>query len=345
MTYDEKLAITIEAINEARQFTRKDYFTKLHIGTGNVLSRIPLTQLHDILLQLQDDDKIIKVVELPTELKPLTSQTSDMLDGKKAYFLIDVLEKFDDWLENYLMKQKTELANLDYINLLRIYDIVLDINEQIQLTNKASVSIHLLPPLVRFSALFPSDTIGMRDKYCENRRNSLKYLKEKGIIDGFDPNSNLHRRDTVVIIFLKLSKFNEFYKKIKSEYIKRNKTTDKDEKPKTENLKTDPKKVTYNPQKGELDIEGKKVKFKKESFRAKLLELLLKDYKSRKEEWSCDEVIEIIEGITDLDLIKEKQKKLYPACDGLTKHIASKIGVNDLLIFNKTTVRINPKYF
>jgi len=41
---------------------------------------------------------------------------------------------------------------------------------------------------------------------------------------------------------------------------------------------------------------------------------------------------------------KENKNKFYPACDGLTKHIASKIGVNDLLIFNKSTVQINPKY-
>lgn len=263
--------------------------------------------------------------------------------------MVDILDVFDDWYESYLMKQKTGLENIDYINMLRIYDLVLDINEQIQLTNKTTVSIHLLPSLIRFSALFPADTIGMRDKYCETRWDSLKYLKEKGFIDEFKHNSAFHRWDTVVTVTLKLSKFDEFYRKIREEYVKRNKSNDKkEEKPKTESLKIDPKKVTtkvtYNAQKGELDIEGKKVKFKKDSFRAKLLELLLKDDKSRKKEWSWDEVIEAIEDTKDEELTKENKNKFYPACDGLSKHIASKIGVNDLLIFNKSTVQINPKY-
>ena len=94
----------------------------------------------------------------------------------------------------------------------------------------------------------------------------------------------------------------------------------------------------------EMSVESKKVKFKKESFRAKLLELLLKDDKSRKKEWSWDEVIEEIEDTKDKEATTENKKKFYPACDGLSKFIAQKIGVNDLLIFNKSTVQINPKY-
>ncbi len=147
---------------------------------------------------------------------------------------------------------------------------------------------------------------------------------------------------------MKLSKFDDFYRKIRDEYVKRNKADRKEEKPKTDDLKIDTKKmvvkVTYNPQKGELDIEGKKVKFKKDSFRAKLLELLLKDDKSRKKEWSWDEVIEAIEDTKDEELTKENKNKFYPACDGLSKFIAQKTGVNDLLTFTKSTVQINPKY-
>ncbi|QHO63164.1 hypothetical protein [Candidatus Chazhemtobacterium aquaticus] len=93
MTYEEKLNITVEAINEARQFTSKEYFTKLRLGTGNGLSRIDLGQLHDILLQLEQDEKIIKIEDTPTALKSLTNKTSDIMNagGNKNYFLIDVL--------------------------------------------------------------------------------------------------------------------------------------------------------------------------------------------------------------------------------------------------------------
>jgi len=345
MTYEEKLDLLINELAEAKKRTRIGQPAKIFVTKqSELVKKIIPQEIHELLLQLQDDEKILTIKEIPTDLKTGWEVNLEKID----YFLVDILDVFDDWYESYLMKQKTGLESIDYINMLRIYDVVLDINEQIQLTNKTTISIHLLPSLVRFSALFPADTIGMRDKYCETRWDSLKYLKEKGFIDEFKHNSAFHRWDTIVTVTLKLSKFDEFYRKIKDEYVKRNKTDRKEEKPKTNNLKIDTKKVaikvTYDPQKGELDIEGKKVRLNKDSFRAKLLELLLKDDKSRKKEWSWDEVIEAIEDTKDEELTKENKNKFYPACDGLTKHIASKTGVNDLLIFNKSTVQINPKY-
>ncbi len=345
MTYEEKLDLLINELAEAKKRTRIGQPAKIFVTKqSELVKKIIPQEIHELLLQLQDDEKILTIKEIPTDLKTGWEVNLEKID----YFLVDILDVFDDWYESYLMKQKTGLESIDYINMLRIYDVVLDINEQIQLTNKTTVSIHLLPSLVRFSALFPADTIGMRDKYCETRWDSLKYLKEKGFIDEFKHNSAFHRWDTIVTVTLKLSKFDEFYRKIKDEYVKRNKTDRKEEKPKTNNLKIDTKKVaikvTYDPQKGELDIEGKKVRLIKDSFRAKLLELLLKDDKSRKKEWSWDEVIEAIEDTKDEELTKENKNKFYPACDGLSKHIASKTGVNDLLAFTKSTVQINSKY-
>lgn len=346
MTYEEKLDLIIAELVEAKKRSRIGQSGKIFISKQSELTKKIIPQeAHELLLQLQDDEKIITIKEIPTDLKSGWEVEINKID----YFLIDFLDTFDGWYEGYLMKQKTGLENIDYINMLRVYDVVLDINEQVQLTNETIVTIHLLPSLIRFSALFPADSIGLRDKYCETRWDSLKYLKEKGVIDDFKHNDALHRWQTTVSVTLKLSKFDDFYKKIQDEYVKRNKATDEKEvKPKTDSLKIDPAKittkVTYNAQNGELDIEGKKVKLNKDSFRAKLLELLLKDDKSRKKEWSWDEVIEAIEDTKNEELTKENKNKFYPACDGLSKHIASKTGVNDLLTFTKSTVQINAKY-
>lgn len=343
MSYEKKLDLVVEAVAEAIKATRKGQSTTLYINATNGLDQLDREEIRNILLQLQDENAL-KLNPKTNRLLPLSQQPAS-----PGYLLLDILEGFDDWYESYLMKQKTGLESIDYINMLRIYDVVLDINEQVQLTNKTTVTIHLLPPLIRFSVLFPADSIGLRDKYCETRWDSLKYLKEKDIISDFKHNEGLHRWQTTVTVSLRLSKFDEFYKKIRDEYVKRNKAEDEKEKnPKDEILKIDPAKViakvTYNAQKGELDIEDKKVKLKKDSFRAKLLELLLKDDKSRKKEWSWDEIIEKLEGILDENLLKESKKKFYPACDGLAKFIAQKTGVNDLLLFNKSTAQINPKY-
>ncbi len=345
MTYEEKLDLVVKAIVEAKKLAYRGRLTYLYLNSANGLEKLNPKEIYNILSKLGDDEKIFSIHDTPSSaLHSSLSGVPQNID----YFSLEMSETFDNWFENYLMGQKTDLENIDYINMLRIYDVVLDINEQVQLTNKTTVTIHLLPHLVRFSVLFPADSIGFRDKYCETRWDSLKYLREKGVIDNFKHNEGLHRWQTTVSVSLKLSRFDDFCKAIRDEYVKRNKSNDEDEKPEATPTKIDPKKVlakvTYDQQKGELNIEDKKVKFKRDSFRAKLLELLLKDDKSRKKEWSCDEVIETIEGITDLDLLKENQKKFYSACDGLSKHIASKTGVNDLLTFNKSTVQINPKY-
>jgi len=341
MTYEQKLDLIVNALIEARKATRKGQSTTLHINTTNGLDSLEREEIRNILLQLQDENAL-KVNSKTNRLLPLNQQPTNA-----GYFFLEILDGFDDWYEGYLMRKKTELENIYYINILRIYDVVLDINDQIQLRNKTTVYIHLIPSIIRFKALFPADTSGLRDEYCENRWGSIEYLKEKGIITDYSHSQD--GWDTVVTVSFLLSKFDDFYKKIQDEYVKRNNNSDeKEEKPKTESLKIDPTKVktkvSYNAQKGELDIEGKKVQFKKESFRAKLLELLLRDDKTRKKEWSWDEVIEIIEDTRDEEPNIKSKNKFYPACDGLTKHIASKISVNDLLIFNKSTVQINPKY-
>lgn len=224
MTYEEKLDIVVEAIREAKQFTRKDCLTKLYWGNGNGLSRVGLDATYDILLQLQDDEKIIKVDKKKTSQGDF-DQTVYIQDGTKNYFLIDVLdETFENWYETYLLNKKTSVSNLDYINMLRVYDVVLDINEQIQLTHKTTVYFPLIPSVIRFRALFPADTIGLRDEYCQNRLNSLVYLKEKGAITDFSQNAQ--NWDTTVTASLVLSKFDDFYKVMMAEYVKRNKKED-----------------------------------------------------------------------------------------------------------------------
>lgn len=353
MTYEEKLDKVVFKLKEERELTRKGRKTKVTFEDTS-FTKISIADSCKVLLKLQDDERAVKILDA---LQPIETVSTEQIisptddDDYEAVEVISVEldEAFDEWYEKYLMKGKTSLENLDYINMLRVYDTVLDINEQIQLTNKTKVYIHLLPSLIRFNVLFPADTIGMRDKYCETRWDSLKYLKEQGVIEEFNHNNAFHRWETVVTISLKLSTFENFFGKIKDKYAEHNKAVaEKEDKPKVENLKIDPKKVmekvSYNAQKGELDITGKKVKLKKDSFRAKLLELLLKNEESRKREWSWDEVIEAIEGTLDQELTKENKSKFYPACDGLSKHIASKTGTNDLLIFNKSTVQLNSKY-
>lgn len=342
MTYEEKLDLLINEIFEARKRSRSGQPVKIFITKQTeLIKKIILQEVYELLLKLQDDEKILTVQEIPTVLK--TGWDVDI--DKIEYFSIEILTSFNVWYESYLLAQKRRLDNIDFINLLKIYDVVLDIEQQLQIEGSSTIHIPSLPQLVRFQLLFPIDSIGNRRNYQDYRWEGIKFLFQRGIvtehkyIDDYLGYGSIKMR-------VDIPKFNPFLKEITEQYRSRNKS-DKTSRQANENKPATSKKdqlVNYNSKKGELDIEGKKVKFKKDSFRAKLLELLLKDEKSRKKEWSWDEVIEAIEDTKDHNLTKEKKKKFYPACDGLSKHIASKTGVNDLLLFNKSTVQINPKY-
>lgn len=235
MTYEKKLDLIINAIVEAKKATRKEQSTTLYLNSTNGLDRLELDEIREILLQLQDEN-VLKLNPKTNRLLPIEQQPIN-----PSYLFLDILEDFDSWYENYLMRQKTGLENIDYMNILKIYDVVLDINEQLQLANQTTVTIDLLPHLVRFSILFPTDSIGFRDKYCEFRWNSLKHLKQKGVIDDFKLNEGLHRWQSTITVSLKLSKFDDFYKEIRDEYVKRNKENYGNEKLQTTTTKIDKK--------------------------------------------------------------------------------------------------------
>ncbi len=348
MTYEEKLDLLINELAEAKKCTRIGQPVKIFVTKqSELVKKIIPQEIHELLLQLQDDEKILTIKEIPTDLKTGLEMDINKID----YFLIEIHDTFNSWYEGYLLKQKSKPENLEWLNLLKILDVCSDIDQQLQMTRNTAVTIPSFPyPYIgRFLELFPYDSIGTRKSYQQHRWEGAQYLLREGIAleANYDNDDVLGYGN--IELRVDLIKFDDFYKAIKNEFEKRQKSFEADKgKGETDNLKIDSSKVkslvSYNPQKGELDIEGKKVRLNKDSFRAKLLELLLKDDKSRKKEWSWDEVIEAIEDTKDKELTKENKNKFYPACDGLSKHIASKTGVNDLLIFNKSTVQINPKY-
>ena len=107
--------------------------------------------------------------------------------------------------------------------------------------------------------------------------------------------------------------------------------------------KTDKTSWSYDPSTGILSINGKPVQFKKNNFRAKVLELLTKNSRNINKKWSWDEIYEAIERKrTEEKLGKEEQDKVYYACEGITEQIATKSGVTEFLLFDTNTARINP---
>ena len=115
----KELDLILKAIVEAREFTRKGHEVHVDISGNNGLCTIYPDRLIDILLILQDDEKILKI-----KVSPEWSYRPDTMDLDTAivltdmggdfpigYFTVDILEGFDEWCADYWAKRKNSLEN------------------------------------------------------------------------------------------------------------------------------------------------------------------------------------------------------------------------------------------
>jgi hypothetical protein len=111
------------------------------------------------------------------------------------------------------------VADLTGDNFLAIYDVGLDIRQELQMTEEPTIP--LLQPAVKFSALLPMDSINMRDRYCDLRWKATGLLKKQGIIREFRLLEGLHRWQGRLKIYCDANKVNSFMKIMDSEFTRR----------------------------------------------------------------------------------------------------------------------------
>lgn len=97
----------------------------------------------------------------------------------------------------------------------------------------------------------------------------------------------------------------------------------------------------YDPNNAVFTVNSKKVNLRKESFRAKMLELITKNQKNIKKIWYWDEIAEKIEKLKDEEKLKNK---IYETGRDINEIIASKTGITNFLIVKTQTIQINPVY-
>lgn len=329
MTYEEKLDIIVKAIIEARKATINGQSTKLYINDNNGLNQVGKEEVQDILQKLQVEEKILSLNYIINRLLPMTQQPKNV-----GFLLLDIHDSFDNWYVNYQIRQKGKIENLSEANFKTISALLEQIKDQFQFSQSDKFIFSFVSSTYDIEGYDGRDIDELTNGYLK----ALEYLKKIGILKDY-----LHTEMSLdAEITLNLSTFLETMDKIKK--IKQAKEIIKPTKPITSTSIGKTSKAAYDSNKGVLSINDKIVKLNKDSFRAKLVELILKDEKSKKKEWSWDEVIEVIEGTKDKEFTKENKNKFYPACDGLSKHIALKTSINDFLLYTKSTVQLNPKY-
>ena len=241
MTCEEKLDKIVEKLKEERDLTREGHKTKVTF-TDKSFTKVRIQETCKILLQLKDDEGVVEIIDAlqPVETvlaeQILSPSDDDNYEGVEI-IIVEVGEDFDDWYISYVLQQKSQPKNLDWLNLLKVLDVCDDIDKQLQITGKPDLSIESFPyPYIgRFIELFPQDNIGTRKSYQQYRWEGTQYLCKEGIALEVEYENNDALGYGAIKIKVDLSKFVGFYKKLQEEYKKRFET----------NSKSDPKRTIH----------------------------------------------------------------------------------------------------
>lgn len=143
ITSNEKLDWIIKALYEAKLITAGSDNIRVYPRNSKNLNKLEVTEISTVLHKLEADDKILEVIFT-------AKRNYNYID---SYFEIKLLNGFDAWYNKWILEKKSSLENLDYINLLKIYDVVLDIDQTLQIMGKTEIMIPALPHLVHYAGL------------------------------------------------------------------------------------------------------------------------------------------------------------------------------------------------
>lgn len=101
---NRQLSIIVNAVQSARELANSDDEVALYLSESNELAKFHPEEVGNILNRLEKDEKVIKIIHRYGDTMSSTLATEGegvRLKYKKfEYFLIKVLDNFDEWLKN-----------------------------------------------------------------------------------------------------------------------------------------------------------------------------------------------------------------------------------------------------
>lgn len=94
--------------------------------------------------------------------------------------------------------EKGWIEKLANENFLAVYDVLLDIRNEMEITEKPRIP--LWQSIIKFPVLAPMDSIWHRDRYCEYRWKAVELLKRKKVIKEFKYLQGEHRWKSKIAI-------------------------------------------------------------------------------------------------------------------------------------------------
>lgn len=337
----EKIWTIVYKINQAREITPKGKPCRISIDT--ITPKISQQDADYIFEKLEEDEKVIKIISIPVKAMPNPKL------GEDAYnYVFEVLPSFEKYRDELYAQYSFGVDSLNDFNFLKIYDVVLDIKEELELTDGNKIRIRLFPSVIKFGQLLPADSISLRDQYCDYRWKSVEFLKKLKVIDDFRFINLGHRWESEIEITVNRLEFGRLVEKLEERFKKIQST------PKANQIETpETKLIRYDSHNHTLYIGDAEIVFKKEdSNQAELCKVLFRDKKSASKIWHTDEILEAWGWTKELiydkegKLLKSNRLKAYQSADKLNNKVmkATQGKISDLLVYTTKTVTVNSKY-
>jgi len=176
----EKLWSVVYNINEVSKITPSNEPCSI---SPRVFEHIAKSDVDKIFRKLSKDNKVINLINVP-ETENIVHADDDVRDYD---YIVGVLPAFEAFFEDTYRLYHQGIHKLGAKNFLAIHELVLDIEQEIEMSDSNTVTVELLNRTMRFSGLlFPQDTPHFRDAYCELRMKSASYLKRHGAIKSYN---------------------------------------------------------------------------------------------------------------------------------------------------------------
>lgn len=207
----EKLWTVVYKIDQARQITSEGKPVRINPKTS-FHRKLDAVEIDSIFELLQDAD-VITIKDKPSD------GTNLRLGAYADTYGLEILPTFDKYMNDLYTRYSFGVDTLDDLSLLRVYDVALDVRNELQLTDGSDVTIRIIPPVIHFQALFPGDSIPMRDEYCRHRWNAINFLKKIGAFTKCELDDNTGQPySTLAQITANRMEFDRVFETLQSKY-------------------------------------------------------------------------------------------------------------------------------
>ena len=279
---------------------------QLDITKHNDLNQIGSREVRRVVSWLELVEKVLKDCSPCQHLfsgKPLT--IPNVIYTEPNRFSLIILPSFEGWYPAYILKKNLTVDNLSLLNLEKVYALVLDIDDKIQVSPSPTVTIGVRSINAwRFKLLQSNIIVEVTRRTREFRKDALDYLKSQDIINTYE----LKNYQDEVTLNLNIPKFEKLKTEVIKVYAEWKKGSEEQTK-KIESIKLPSNTRWENIAIRFIDGHNIDIKAKGETFRSDYKLMGFEDKRSRSPDKQWELLIKLSENNGEIDWQSRPQSK------------------------------------